>query len=284
MTSISELLDNIKTLVNQYFYTKEETQENFNNYLKNNITYNNGYLNTETYTHVLSTTGPYQSLEDIIADDLNEYRIFIESGTYTYSTNTTFTVPVTMIGDSTNPPTINCKEGASWCTLDYRNLTNIESTIKNINWQGTRTITEYGLNVKLGGNKITVDNCSFDGIWSRWNGKTLVLDNCEEGSNIIVTRCNFTNNKTTEWGHLFGSILIGGTLVSNVNINHCLFNNLKPRVTNAKEGANGGGILITNADYDTTTPEIGNAIAYCNTYTNPSIDYNYRITESECNE
>ena len=44
MTSISELLDNIKTLVNQYFYTKEETQENFDEYVKVDMRYENGSL------------------------------------------------------------------------------------------------------------------------------------------------------------------------------------------------------------------------------------------------
>lgn len=42
MTSISELLDNIKTLVNQYIYTKEETQENFDEYVKIDMRYESG--------------------------------------------------------------------------------------------------------------------------------------------------------------------------------------------------------------------------------------------------
>ena len=44
MVTLSTFLNNIKTLINQYVYTKEETRENFDEYVKNNIRYENGSL------------------------------------------------------------------------------------------------------------------------------------------------------------------------------------------------------------------------------------------------
>lgn len=289
MVLIGDFLDNVKDLINQYNYTKEETRQNFDNFIDNEVCYINGnFLVDEespiAYTHILSTDGQYQSLNDILLDDLDEYVIYVESGTYTYTTTATFTVPVTIVGNPQDPPTINCTTGVVWCTLDYRNQTDIEASVSNIKWKGTQTVSQSGLYVYVGANKISVDNCTFEDIWATYNGRTLRFYNCIEGSDVTVTNCTFLNNKTTSYGHIFGSCIIGGDKISNLNVNHCTFNNLKPSTTNAKSGANGSAIIISNEDYSTTVPAIGNAVAYCNTYVNPSIDYNYRITESECSD
>lgn len=42
MVSISQFSENIKTLVNQYIYTKEETKDNFDNFIENEVRYING--------------------------------------------------------------------------------------------------------------------------------------------------------------------------------------------------------------------------------------------------
>lgn len=44
MVLMSTLLNNIKELVNQYVYTKEETRENFDDFVENHIGYENGYF------------------------------------------------------------------------------------------------------------------------------------------------------------------------------------------------------------------------------------------------
>lgn len=44
MVTLSTFLNNIKTLVNQYIYTKEETRENFDEYVKVDMRYENGSL------------------------------------------------------------------------------------------------------------------------------------------------------------------------------------------------------------------------------------------------
>lgn len=42
MVTLSTFLNNIKTLINQYIYTKEETKANFDNFIENEIKYING--------------------------------------------------------------------------------------------------------------------------------------------------------------------------------------------------------------------------------------------------
>ena len=289
MVSLVEFLGNVKRLLKTFLYTKEDTRTNFNDFVENKIGYVNGifYVNEEppiVCTHILSTDGEYQSLTEILEDGLDEYIIYVESGDYYYDESTVFTVPVTLVGNSSNPPVIHCTTGKIWCVLDYREKTDIEAKVSNLKWKGTQAVTQSGLIMYLNSNKVSVDNCVFEDIWSQYNGRALRFYSCTEGSDVTVTNCTFLNNKTTGYGHVYGSCIIGGDKISNLNVNHCTFNNLKPQTNNAKTGANGSAIIISNEDYSTTVPVIGNAIAYCNTYVNPSIDYNYRITETECNE
>lgn len=42
MVLLSDFLNNIKTLINQYVYTKEETRDHFDNFIENKIEYVNG--------------------------------------------------------------------------------------------------------------------------------------------------------------------------------------------------------------------------------------------------
>lgn len=233
---------------------------------------------------VMSNDGEYSSLNDIVELGLDKYNIFVESGVYNYDTPVAFDVPVTIVGDENNPPVINCKSGYRWCNINLREHTGVECSIKNIKMQGNQSVTQYGFHIQVGGNKVVIDNCYFDKIWSLYNGQAVRLTYCTEGSDIEVKNCVFTNNKTTGYGHIFGTLIVGGELISNLKVHNCLFNNLTPSRTNAKRGANGSAILISNEDYSTTVPVIGNAVAYCNTYVNPSIDYNYRISESECED
>lgn len=233
---------------------------------------------------VMSPNGEYSSLNDILALDLDEYNIFIESGEYNYDTTAVFDVPVNIRGDVNNPPVINCKTGTRWCNVDLSALNRVECNIQNIKLQGSRVSTQYGFYFKVGGNKVIIDNCYFDGIWSMYNGQAIRLTTCTEGSDVEVKNCTFTNNRTTGYGHVYGTVIIGGQVISNLKVHHCLFNNLSPQTNNAKTGANGSAIIISNEDYNANVPVIENAIAYCNTYVTPSIDYNYRISESECED
>ena len=52
MVLMSTLLNNIKTLVNQYVYTKEETRKNFDYFIEHNVRYINGnFIVNEEYTY-----------------------------------------------------------------------------------------------------------------------------------------------------------------------------------------------------------------------------------------
>ena len=278
---MSTFYDNTLNFLHQLLYDKTEDKTNFNEFWDNNCKYNNGNL-TIGYTHKLSPTGEYTSLQDIIADDLDEYRIFVEGGNYTYTTGVTFNVPTSIIGDPFNPPVVNCTTGARWCYINLSDYTNVESTVSNITWNGTNTVNQYGLAYNVGSNKVKVTNCNFNNIWATYNGQALRFYGCTEGSDVTVAKCSFKDNTTRGYGHIFGSIIVGGTKISNLLVHHCTFNNIKPLTTNAKSGANGGGIIVSNEDYSTTVPEIGTATAKCNTYVDSSIDYNYRVTETQC--
>lgn len=82
MVTLSEFKENVKTLLKQYLYTKEETRQNFDNFINNNLCYSNGELClAENYIY-------YNSGEDINLHNPQNAIITTNNGFLTITTNT----------------------------------------------------------------------------------------------------------------------------------------------------------------------------------------------------
>lgn len=67
MVTLSGFLENIKELLGQYLYTKEETKENFDNFISNNVRYINGNfcVNEEPPKQYTITIPPLDGTDEI---------------------------------------------------------------------------------------------------------------------------------------------------------------------------------------------------------------------------
>ena len=150
MVLMSTLLNNIKELVNQYVYTKEETRENFDYFIEHNVRYINGQfvVNEDMYLYYDDGSSDKSANYSFILNNMN--------ATLTY--------------DSTNQYYVFAAQqssaNGSLLKLGEIDVQNCEISIDFLWHSGNASSGGYNATMKLSDSTYSFNNSTYIGTWS----------------------------------------------------------------------------------------------------------------------
>lgn len=154
--------------------------------------------------------------------------VYVESGTYTHSTEIKIPVSVSIYGNPYSPPIISSSTSDTY-SLALVCSSNNSINIENLHFQGNTSLTYRRLlwieGSTSGSNSINVQNCKFENARTAYNGCALHIANLPTSSSIAtVSDCTFLNNTTTSYGHSGASCQLANSYGS-LKVYRCVFNN-----------------------------------------------------------
>lgn len=155
--------------------------------------------------------------------------VYVESGTYTHSTEITIPVSVSIYGNPNDLPVVTSSVVDGW-TLKITPSQDSTVNIENVYFKGntslsSRKLVRIGASSDAGTVKVNVQNCRFENAKTAYNGCALVVTGLPSADSIVtVGDCLFINNTTTSYGHSGASCQYCNSY-GNLKVYRCLFNN-----------------------------------------------------------
>lgn len=155
--------------------------------------------------------------------------VYVESGTYTNSTEITIPVSVSIYGNPDDLPIITSSVVDGW-TLKITPSQDSTVNIENVYFKGntslsSRKLVEIRASSDAGTVKVNVQNCRFENAKTPYNGCGLIIVGLPSADSIgVVCDCLFINNTTTSYGHSGASCQYCNCYGS-LKVYRCLFNN-----------------------------------------------------------